>query len=276
MHVLDTLLRKIEREIKGFAAPQGLFDHGIYTLTREGRPVWIMRGGMMREGYKRYKASGKDLTDVARHIAFCFDYQFQARRRRSLLPLPEAMPALPSFACMQAGRQGLTCHIMVLGAGAGPWAPAGRWEDTVDQRPEGCACSSAGQNADALRQPQACIHESCVPFAGIGIRDVGSSAMDFGLKMMGLLEKHYPVRSCSLSLHCQHLPRPTQALHWSCGAARLMTQHLCNAGAAAQGAGCERAALLQPAVAHRAAPHPGVHQGAPLCAAQHEGAALPG
>ena len=29
--------------------------------------------------------------------------------------------------------------------------------------------------------------------AGIGMRDIGSSAMDFGLKMMGLLEKHYPV-----------------------------------------------------------------------------------
>ena len=28
------------------------------------------------------------------------------------------------------------------------------------------------------------------------MRDIGSSAMDFGLKMMGLLEKHYPVCSC--------------------------------------------------------------------------------
>ncbi len=33
--------------------------------------------------------------------------------------------------------------------------------------------------------------------AGVGIRDIGSKAMDFGLQMMGLLEKHYPVSSHS-------------------------------------------------------------------------------
>ena len=63
-----------------------MFDHGVYTLTRAGRPVWIMKGGMMREGYKRYRASGADLTDVARHIAFCFDYQFNVCRRCARSP----------------------------------------------------------------------------------------------------------------------------------------------------------------------------------------------
>lgn len=29
--------------------------------------------------------------------------------------------------------------------------------------------------------------------AGMGMRDIGSKAMDFGLQMMGVVEKHYPV-----------------------------------------------------------------------------------
>jgi hypothetical protein len=36
--------------------------------------------------------------------------------------------------------------------------------------------------------------------AGVGLRDIGSKAMDFGLQMMGLLEKHYPVSSHPLPL----------------------------------------------------------------------------
>ena len=32
------------------AVRQGMFDHGVYTRTRAGRPVWIMKSGMMREG----------------------------------------------------------------------------------------------------------------------------------------------------------------------------------------------------------------------------------
>jgi hypothetical protein len=45
--------------------------------------------------------------------------------------------------------------------------------------------------------------------AGVGLSDVGSSAMSFGLTLMGMMEKHFPERLYKYALNPLHRALPT-------------------------------------------------------------------
>ncbi|CAL5227775.1 g10795 [Coccomyxa viridis] len=108
-----------------FATFKGLFDHGVMALTKKHHPVWVIKAGMMREGWKKYQKSDATDRDVARHICFTHDYMYHVLDKSTL--------------------------------------PGGRaiWINDLK---------------------------------GMGLRDVGSKPMEFGLQMMGLVEKYYPER----------------------------------------------------------------------------------
>ncbi|EIE24004.1 hypothetical protein COCSUDRAFT_62530 [Coccomyxa subellipsoidea C-169] len=100
---------------------------GTFNILDQAQPHFeTFKAGMMREGWQKFKVTGLNDRDVARHIAFCHDFLYKVLDTE---PMPEG---------------GRTIWINDL--------------------------------------------------KGVGIRDIGSKAMDFGLQMMGLLEKHYPER----------------------------------------------------------------------------------
>ena len=48
-----------------------MFRHGLLGVTKQGHPVWFMKVGDMKEGFKSYKTSGLTQRDLARHVALC-------------------------------------------------------------------------------------------------------------------------------------------------------------------------------------------------------------
>ena len=82
--------------------------------------------------YKRYKASTATNIDVARHIAFCHDFQYEvtlASSPASAIGLPGEVGAHHKMLTESGGT--------FVDAGAGYRTPPRRWENPVDQRPEG-------------------------------------------------------------------------------------------------------------------------------------------
>ncbi|KAK9813592.1 hypothetical protein WJX73_009044 [Symbiochloris irregularis] len=60
------------------------FRHGVMCLTKEGQPVWLMKVGDMKQGWKDYKASSLKDYDINRHIAFCMDWMYNHIDTRDL------------------------------------------------------------------------------------------------------------------------------------------------------------------------------------------------
>ena len=50
---------------------KGMFRHGLLGVTRTGHPIWFMRIGDMKTGFRSFKDSGLGTKELARHLALC-------------------------------------------------------------------------------------------------------------------------------------------------------------------------------------------------------------